>query len=215
MRHILAYEGKTAVSLGIMQEEYATLFVPWMNKRSNTEGTLMRPPCSHATGVEWVRGFDKTHGQSEVFAILLHESVGTDEEYGYIGHTGVHDITWPHGFASVGSIIGDPKWQGRGYGTEALLLILYHAFMVLGLRKVTSTVSAFNARSIGHLLKCGYQPVGCYRDHYFHDGRYANEIIFEVFRSEWEDLWSRYNGSRILPKLSDEHRTLVRKLVNN
>jgi len=46
-----------------------------------------------------------------------------------------------------------------GIGTEAMLLLLYHAFMILGLRKVTATVKVFNAPSMGHSIKSGYKLI--------------------------------------------------------
>lgn len=209
MKHVVAYEGKVVVALALMQEEYVPLFIPWVNWRIGVEGTLQRPPYSLAMGIDWVRGLDKSKGKDEVFAILSRTTNGTETTYDYVGHMGVHNVQWPHGCASTGSIIGATGAQGRGLGTEAKLLILYHAFMIMGLRKLTSTVKAFNAPSMAHLIKCGYKPVGRYRKHHLHEGEYVDEVLFEVFRDDWEPIWQCYQETAALPKLTDEQRRLI------
>ncbi len=213
MQHIIAYEGLVNVSLGLMQEEYIPTYLPWINRRIGIDGTLQRPPYSLASGIEWVRGLDAQKGKNEVFAILLHRGTGKRRSYQYIGHTGMHGINWQHGFATTGSIIDPDNGQGRGYGTEAKLLLQYHAFMVLGLRKLTSTVKVFNGGSLGHLLKCGYRIVGRHKKHHFHEGRFVDEVFLEVFRDEWWPIWERYQKRKTLPKLSKTERALVFQLV--
>lgn len=203
--HTVSYEGKVRVALGLMHPGYVKLFLPWINRRVGIEGTLQRPPYSYASGVDWVRGLDKSKGEKEVFAVLLR--AGTS--YQYVGHMGIHGITWPHGFATTGSMIGADGAQGRGLGTEAKLLLLYHAFMVLGLRKLVSTVKAFNAQSAGHLMKCGYKPVGRYKQHHFHEGAYVDEVVFEVFRDDWEPIWEKYQTTASLPSLTSEQRAFI------
>lgn len=211
MKHTIAYEGKVGVALALMQEAYVPLFMPWVNWRIGVEGTLQRPPYSHAMGVEWVQSLDKTKGQNEVFAILSRTTKTESEErsYEYVGHMGIHRVEWPHGCGTTGSLIGAQGAQGRGLGTEAKLLILYHAFMILGLRKLTSTVKAFNAPSMAHLIKCGYKPVGRYRKHHLHEGAFVDETLFEVFRDDWEPVWQQYQDTATLPKLTDEQRRVI------
>ena len=209
MKHTIAYEGKVGVALALMQEQYVPLFMPWVNWRIGVEGTLQRPPYSLAMGVEWVRELDKSKGQHEVFAILSRTLKGRKTSYEYVGHMGMHHVQWPHGCASTGSLIGAKGAQGRGLGTEAKLLILYHAFMILGLRKLTSTVKAFNAPSMAHLIKCGYRPVGRYHQHHLHEGAFVDEILFEVFRDDWEPIWQRYQETAALPRLTNAQRRLI------
>jgi RimJ/RimL family protein N-acetyltransferase len=207
MQHLIAYEGRAKVSLGIMQEEYIPLCAAWINRRVGIEGTLQRAPYYVEDGKEWVRSLGKQRGKDEVFAVLLKGK----RKYRYIGHTGIHHIQWPDGRATTGSIFGAEKSQGRGYGTEAKLLLLYHAFMVLGIRKMESSVKAFNAQSLGHLLKCGYRIVGRKKRHCFHEGSYVDEVLVEAFREDWEPIWDRYRKAGELPKLTQTQRALVRK----
>jgi RimJ/RimL family protein N-acetyltransferase len=213
MKHIIAYEGLVNVSLGLMQEDYVSQFLPWPNRRIGIEGTRLRPPYSLASGIEWVHGLDKQKGSNEVFAILLHTGTTKKRTYQYVGHTGLHDINWPNGIAKTGSVIGNSKARGQGCGTEAKLLLEYHAFMVVGVRKITSEAKVFNGASIGHLIKCGYKLVGRRHAHHFHEGAYVDEILFEVFREDWEPIWEQYQTTKTLPRLTDAQRALVKEIT--
>ena len=79
----------------------------------------------------------------------------------------------------------------------------------MGLRKIVSSVKAWNAPSLGHLVKCGYTVVGRYRRHVLHEGVLVDEILLEVFPEDWEPIWDAYNKSGVLPKLSPDQRALV------
>lgn len=206
----LNYQGHVGASLGPMSQAYVPTFVSWINWRIGIEGTLQRPPYSLKMGKDWVENLANEKGKHEVFAVLAHEKNGRRR---YVGHMGIHNINKDHGFATSGSMIGAKGAQGRGIGTEAKLLILYHAFMVIGLRKVCSTVKAWNGQSMGHLLKCGYQVCGRHRKHHFHEGAFGDEILLEVFREEWEPIWNAYQKTKMLPKLSSEQRKRIEQEI--
>jgi RimJ/RimL family protein N-acetyltransferase len=209
VEHFLAYEGKL-VALAQPREEYVPEFVPWLNRRNGIEGTLQRPPYSLEMGREWIRGLDKSKGRDEVFAILLRDADASGG-WRYIGHTGIHNIKWPDGTGATGSIIVLERGRGRGCGTEAKLLLLYHCFFVLGLRKVHSAVKAWNAQSLGHLIKCGYKIIGRRKKEVFHEAEYVDEILLEVFREEWGPVWQQYKEAEELPRLTPEQRTLIQE----
>jgi RimJ/RimL family protein N-acetyltransferase len=210
--HIIAYEGLAGTCLGVMQEKYVPLYVPWVNLQKSVEGTMQRPPYTVESGIAWVRKLEGKKGTDEVFAVLA--KIGTDaDELEYIGHMGIHEVSWPKASGVTGSIFGDPKAQRKGYGTEAKLLLLYHCFYRLGLRKVTSSVKAFNGNSIGHLFKCGYTIWGVEKRAQFHEGTFVDVVELEVFREDWEPIWERYQETRKLPSLTDEQRANVQKIT--
>lgn len=206
-KHIIAHRG-TICSLAIMQEIYIPELLQFINDLSVTAGVRARPPIDQPEEEDWVRKLHTLKKTHQVFAVLAH---GDGEgKYRYIGHVGIHQMQWPSGFGGTGSLLGGVDARGKGYGTEAKLLLQYHAFRVLGLRKLTSSVKAFNAQSLGHLIKTGYRIVGRYTKHEFHDGEYVDEILLECFREDWEPIWKQYQVIRMLPKLTDEQRELVR-----
>ena len=207
--HLPAYEGLVNVSLGAMRREYLTDFVPWANNPEATAGVLIRPPVTLEEEFAWYDGLAKRKDTDNVFAILLQEKNKSQTRYRYIGHTGLHGVTWPGGIGTTGSIIGLPKLFGKGYGTEAKLLLLFHAFFVKGLRKIVSRVKVFNGNSWGHLLKCGYQVVGRHRAHHLHEGEFVDEVVLEVFKEDFLSIWEKYQKTKKLPSLTKQQRNLV------
>lgn len=202
------------MSLALMQRMYGPEYLPWPNRRTAINGTLQRPPYYPEDFDEWIERLRKGKGVHEVFAVLAHEDKESGRGYRYLGHAGIHDVEWPSAHATTGSVLGADNAREKGYGTEAKLWMQYHAFKVLGLRKLLSEVKAFNAPSLGHLLKCGYKIVGRRKSHDFHEGAYVDVIILECFREDWEPIWERYHASGTLPKLTALQRTRVTKEIN-
>lgn len=194
-----------------MRREYILLAMPGINNPEVSRGTLIRPPLTLEKELAWYD--DAVQKGRLIFAILLNRrnKKGKIIGYRYIGHTELFDVTWPNGTATTGTIIVDKTCLGKRYGTEAKMLLLYEAFRNRGLRKVCSHVKAFNGNSWGHLLACGYQQVGRRKRHHFYDGRFVDDVEFEVFREDWEPIWEKYQATKQLPKLSPEQRAFLKK----
>lgn len=213
MQHVIAYEG-VHVSLGILQMEYGPIFMPWPNARIGIEGTLQRPPYVLSDWENFLTYLSKNKGRDEAFAVLRHKSEPNQKlDYEYIGHMSINDIRGLDNRAKTGSVLGAKDSQGKGYGTEAKLLLLYHAFYVLGLRKICSSVKINNPQSLASLLKTGHRVVGKHKAHVFHEGTFVDELILEVFREEWESIWKTYKETKEIPKLTDAQRQAVKELT--
>ena len=208
--HYPIHHGLLHVSLGAMCREYIPLLMPGANDPEVMRGVLLKPPVTLEEEYAW---YDNAKKDTVIFAILLHEvdAAGAITGYQYIGHTGLHNITLPSGFATSGTIVVDKSCFGKGYGSEAKLLLLYEAFRNRGLRKVCSEVKDFNGNSWGHLLACGYKQVGRRKAHHFYNGGFVDSIEFEIFRDEWEPVWHKYQETKSLPRLSSEMRTVLQK----
>jgi RimJ/RimL family protein N-acetyltransferase len=205
INHVIVYRG-IMVSLAVMLREYIPLLFPGINDLSVTRGIIMRPPITLEAEYEWYEKLKDSKNQ-DVFAILLHEPKGS---YRYIGQMGLHQIGCPNGCATTGSVIIDAGTHGKGYGTEAKLLLLYHAFYTRGLRKVSSGVKAFNGNSFGHLVKCGYKIIGRRRNHHFDQGTFVDEILLEIFQADFYSIWTKYKETGELPRLTAEQRIMMK-----
>lgn len=81
-----------------------------------------------------------------------------------IGGVGLRDIEWPVGIAELGIAIGRKDYWGKGFGTEAIGLILDYGFTVLGLHNVMLTTYAYNERALRSYLKLGFREFGRRRE---------------------------------------------------
>ncbi len=109
-----------------------------------------------------------------------------------IGTMGIHAIDYRHRIATTGALIGESGYWGKGYGSEAKMLLLEYAFNTLNLRKICSEVIAFNERSTKYSLKCGYKIEGTKKLHHYAKGQYWDVIQLAVFREDWLPLWEAF-----------------------
>src|SRR6185437_5461536 len=82
----------------------------------------------------------------------------------FVGTVRLHSFVPADERASVAISIFDATLLGRGYGTEALQLLVRHAFSGLGLHRLSVRVLASNARAVRCYEKCGFRHEGRERE---------------------------------------------------
>lgn len=106
----------------------------------------------------------------------------TDECLGYVQLTNVHG-KGRHG--ALGVALSDAA-QGRGFGRQAVMLLLHYAKDVMGLRKVELEVMSSNDRAVGLYRSLGFVDVGLRRRHYFDGTNWLDVLLMEIFLEEWQ-----------------------------
>lgn len=77
-------------------------------------------------------------------------------------------------------------WQRTALNTEAKLLLMTHAFDVLGCQRVELKTDALNARSRAAILRLGAVEEGTLRRHAITEqGRTRDTVYFSVLADEW------------------------------
>ncbi len=103
-----------------------------------------------------------------------------------IGGTSLGSVDWVNRRAEAGITIWNEAYQGKGYGTEAMLLLLYYGFNVLNLHSVHLRVYAYNRRAIKSYLKIGFKEVGRWREARYLHGQYHDVILMDLLASEFQ-----------------------------
>ncbi|MEO0967704.1 MAG: GNAT family protein [Cyanobacteria bacterium J06639_18] len=103
-----------------------------------------------------------------------------------IGSVGLFEIQWMHQIASMGIAIGDPDYWGKGYGTDAIKLILGYGFRELNLYRIASTTIGYNIRSVKAHEKVGFRKEGVQRQSIQREGQRFDLICYGILRPEWE-----------------------------
>lgn len=85
----------------------------------------------------------------------------------------------------VGGFIGDIEDRGKGYGTEALKLITKYAFEILNAETLFSGIYSFNEASLKSAKKAGYSIADKYRNAYFYNGQFYDEICIEIIKEDF------------------------------
>jgi RimJ/RimL family protein N-acetyltransferase len=75
--------------------------------------------------------------------------------------------------------------RGQGVGTEALRQLVEFAFVRRNLRRLHLVVIASNTAAIASYAKLGFVEEGRRREHCWVRGRYEDEVLMGLLRSEW------------------------------
>ncbi|MCM3005169.1 GNAT family N-acetyltransferase [Priestia koreensis] len=112
--------------------------------------------------------------------------IRTIEDDELIGFVVIHKIEWNNrcGLLAIG--IGDPNNRNKGYGKEALQLILRFAFHELNLHRVGLDYISYNPRAAHAYEAVGFKQEGVIRDAVYRDGVHSDRIMMGILRSEWE-----------------------------
>lgn len=110
----------------------------------------------------------------------------------YIGNVMLQEIDYIDGSAHVPVLIGAKDEWGKGYATEARLMILKFAFEERRLNRIWALVKEDNIGSIKMLEKCGYKKEGVLRQSIFKNGQYHNQVMMAVLREDFEEAYKNY-----------------------
>jgi RimJ/RimL family protein N-acetyltransferase len=104
----------------------------------------------------------------------------------FIGDCGLFNVDQRSGTAEVGIGIGDRDYWGRGYGREALTLLVDYGFRMQNLRKLWLNVHGSNERAIGCYRAVGFVEEGTLREQAWSGGRYEDIVLMGLFRSDFQ-----------------------------
>jgi RimJ/RimL family protein N-acetyltransferase len=118
------------------------------------------------------------------FAVVDHNEV-------HIGNVMYYNIDLQRREAELGITIGNPAYWGRGYGSEAVSLLVDHVFTVSSLTRLYLHTLDWNVRAQRAFESAGFRDCGRARrnQHRFH--------VMEL-RREWR--YAREYGRRAVPR---------------
>jgi RimJ/RimL family protein N-acetyltransferase len=87
--------------------------------------------------------------------------------------------------AEVGIFIGEKSYWNKGYGEEAMRLLLDYAFNILDLNNIMLNVYAYNTRAIRCYRKIGFKEIGRRRQAKRIQGRSYDIIFMDILAEEF------------------------------
>jgi RimJ/RimL family protein N-acetyltransferase len=113
-------------------------------------------------------------------------SIRTLKEDRLVGEIGLDGIQYNHGDAFLGIGLGDREDWGKGYGSDAMRLILRYAFHELNLYRVSLNVFEYNPRAIHAYEKLGFVHEGRVRQFLNREGKRWDLLYMGITRQAWE-----------------------------
>ena len=155
------------------------VFAKWMNDFEVTDYTMASDKVyTIEAEKQWVE--DNAKKSRYLMSIV---TLNNDE---VIGNISLNEIDLIHRFAVLGIMIGENDNRNKGYGTEAIGLLLDFAFNYLNLNSVSLSLLECNERAKRCYEKVGFKECGRKRMCRYINGKYYDSIFMDILASEFK-----------------------------
>lgn len=138
--------------------------------------------------------FDSLSATNDIYNFAIETLEGNK----YIGGCGLNKINWKNSVAEVGIFIGDKDKWGKGYGTDAMRILIRFIFEQMNINKIKLNVFSFNQRAIKSYEKCGFKMEGVLRQEVFKDGKYYDDIVMGILKEEYIEQKLAIGGTEVV-----------------
>ena len=91
----------------------------------------------------------------------------------------------PHANRAACGILLDPDYQGQGWATQALRLLIAYAFDHLALHQLYGHIPVTNLPSHRLFLRCGFQPTACLKSWIRVAGGFRDVQVMQLFADQF------------------------------
>ncbi len=151
-------------------------YVAWLNDPEVIEHLSLFLPMNIDDETEW---YEAQRKNASVQNFAIETKAGK-----HIGSVGLMNINQRVQSAELGIVIGEKSEWGKGYGQEAILLLLEYAFNTLNLNRVYLRVDTNHPGAIKCYQRCGFVTEGEMRQVEFRAGQFINQYLMSVLRRE-------------------------------
>ena len=131
--------------------------------------------------------YEKLEKQVEEDKNLYHFMIRAREDDRLIGTAAIQWIEWTNGNAWLHLGIGSARDQRKGYGSQALGMLMRFAFAELNLFRLSARIPEYNQAAISLFSKFGFAEEVRRRQALDRDGRRWDLIVFGLLNSEWQN----------------------------
>lgn len=118
---------------------------------------------------------------------LFYFTIRTREDDRFIGNALVEWVDWANGNGFIRLGIGAVEDRRKGYGSQALSMLLRYAFGELNLYRVTAVVPAYNEGAICLFQKFGFMEEVRRHKAIHRDGEFWDLVSFGLLNAEWRE----------------------------
>lgn len=156
-------------------------FVTWLNDPEVRLNLDIYYPFSFEQEEKWFEEILTHHVDEQPLAI----EVSNQDIWKLIGNIGFININQHKRSAEIGILIGDKQYWDKGYGTEAMRLMIAYGFQTLNLNRIFLRVYETNPRGIRCYEKAGFIQEGRLRQAHFNNGSYVDVLMMSILKDEW------------------------------
>lgn len=139
----------------------------------------------HITKEGIIRYIDRKSGDDSTVLLLI----ALRENHEVIGDIAIQDIDRNNRTANIRIAIGDNKHQGKGYGSEALRLMLDYGFGIVNLHRIELEVFSYNKRALHVYERIGFTREGVRRQALYYNHEYHDVILMSMLEKEYRERY--------------------------
>jgi diamine N-acetyltransferase len=156
-------------------------FITWLNDPQVRENLPIYYPLSEEEEEKWFAATRELKVDEQPLAIEIRHQKG----WKLIGDIGFISVDWHERSAEIGLFIGDKQCWDKGYGTEAMRLMVAYGFQTLNLNRIFLRVFETNQRGIRCYEKVGFKKEGRLRQAHYSKGSYIDLLMMSILKGEW------------------------------
>lgn len=179
------------VRLRAIEREDLPRFVQWLNDPEVRDNLELYQPLSMPQEERWFEEILKRHTDEQPLCI----EIQFGGSWQLIGNISFFNLDRREQSTEVGIFIGEKKFWGKGYGTDAMMLMINHGFMDLNLNRIFLRVFETNPRGIRSYEKAGFSHEGQMRQARYQKGRFVDVLFMSILKDEWTD--TKKNGDSV------------------
>ena len=131
--------------------------------------------------------YEKIEKQIDDEKNFFYFAIRAKEDDRLIGKAMVQRIEWTNGNAFIQLGIGSAEDRGKGFGSQALNMLLRFVFAELNLFRISARVPEYNEAALALCKKLGFLEEVRHRQALDRDGRRWDLMVFGLLNSEWQN----------------------------
>jgi RimJ/RimL family protein N-acetyltransferase len=172
------FDGKLVRLTIVDPEKDAEILAKW--NRDSEYSRLLNDDAAYMWTPKQVKEW--VEKEKDLYNFII-RTMTDDQPIGFVALSG---FNWAsrQAWASIG--LGEREFWGKGYGTEAMQILLRFAFEEMNLNRVNLDVFEYNLRAQKSYLKCGFVEEGRTRKSMMREGQRWDIEFMGILKSEWE-----------------------------
>lgn len=167
------------VFLRAIEPEDADFIMAAENDESFWEISNTQTPFSRHIIEQYVKNAYKDIYEVKQLRLIIETNKGVK-----LGMIDLFDFDFKNKRAGVGVLIKNTEDRQKGYGKEALQLLVNYSFDRLHLHQLYCNISEDNIQSLKLFENAGFNKVGLKKDWNFSGGKFKNEFLLQLVKAD-------------------------------
>ena len=179
------YEGEL-ITLGPIDFEKDPAVISSWTHRADYLRALGTSPAKPLSAAQVKKRYEAMEKEMDESKNLFHFTIRSCQDDRLLGFTKIYWIEWSHGSGVLQMAIGDPQERGKGYGGQALGLMLRFAFDELNLYRLTAMIGDDNPDALRFFGRAGFIEEVRRRMVLHRDGQFYDLLHLGLLNEEYQ-----------------------------